>query len=92
MELDLIDTPIDLSKFNPREIEEVMEDPFTVRMIPDHEREDGASRYFMIGRTIADRYLFLCLRSDGKKARIISVREMTDGETRFYDRRYADFK
>jgi len=92
MELDLIDTTIDLNTFKPREIEEVMEDPFTVRMIPDHEREDGESRYFMIGRTIADKYLFLCLRSDGKKARIISVREMTESESRFYDRRYANFK
>ncbi len=92
MELDLIDTLIDINKFQPREIEEVMEDPFTVRMIPDHEREDGESRYFMLGRTIADRYLFLCLRSDGKKARTISVREMTENETRFYDRRYANFK
>jgi len=92
MELDLIDTIIDLAKYNPREIEEVMEDPFTIRMIPDHERADGESRYFMIGRTIADKYLFLCLRSDGKKARIISVREMTESETRFYDRRYANFK
>ena len=92
MELDLINTLIDINKFQPREIEEVMEDPFTVRMIPDHEREDGESRYFMLGRTIADRYLFLCLRSDGKKARTISVREMTENETRFYDRRYANFK
>ncbi len=92
MELDLIDTLIDLKEFKPREIEEVMEDPFTVRMLPDHDREDGESRYYMIGRSIADRYLFLCLRTDGKKARIISVREQTESEKRFYDRRYAEFK
>lgn len=92
MELDLIDVCIDLKKYRPREIEEVMEDPFTVRLWPDHEREDGGSRYYMIGRTIADRYLFLCFETDGKKARIYAVRELTEGEKRFYDRRYAEFK
>ena len=92
MELDLMDTLIDLKEFKPREIEEVMEDPFTVRILPDHEREDGESRYYMIGRTIADRYLFLCFWTDGKKARIISVRDLTESEKRFYDRRYAEFK
>lgn len=92
MELDLIDTCIDLKQYKPREIEEVMEDPFTVRILPDHEREDGDSRYFMIGRTIGDRYLFLCFDTDGKKAQIFSAREMTEGEKRFYDRRYAEFK
>ena len=92
MELDLIDTLIDLKEYKPREIEEVMEDPFTVRLLPDHDREDGESRYYMIGRTIADRYLFLCFWTDGKKAKIISVRGLSEGEKRFYDRRYAEFK
>lgn len=92
MELDLIDAQINLSKFSPREIEEVLEDPFTVRFLPDHEREDGESRYYMIGRTVADRYLFLSFSTDGKKAQIFAAREMSEGEKRFYDRRYAEFK
>jgi len=92
MELDLINTLIDLKEYKPREIEEVMEDPFTVRILPDHERADGESRYYMIGRTIADRYLFLCFWTDGKKAKIISVRDLSESEKRFYDRRYAEFK
>lgn len=92
MELDLINSPVDLKKFSPKEIDEVMEDPFTVRMLPDYERSDGEHRYYMLGRTIADRYLFLCFWTDGKTARIISVRELTEGEKRFYDRRYESFK
>ncbi|MFC4991017.1 BrnT family toxin [Rubritalea tangerina] len=92
MELDLIDAQIDLSKFSPREIEEVLEDPFTIRFLPDHDRQDGESRYYMIGRTVGDRFLFLSFSTDGKKARIYAVREMTDAEKRFYDRRYAEFK
>ncbi len=92
MELDLINTPIDLKNYKPCEIEEVMEDPFTVRLLPDYERGDGESRYYMFGRTIADRYLFICFSTDGKQAKIIAVRDLTEGEKRFYDRRYADFK
>jgi len=92
MEIDLIDTCIDLKKFRPRELEEVLEDPFTVRFIPDNDREDGESRYYMVGRTVADRFLFLSFTTDGKKARIFAAREMTEAEKRFYDRRYAEFK
>lgn len=91
MELDLIDSKINLRKYSPREIEEVLEDPFTVRFLPDHDRTDGESRYYMVGRTVGDRYLFLAFSTDGKKARIFAVREMSEGEKRFYDRRYASF-
>lgn len=91
MELDLIDSKINLKKFPPREIEEVLEDPFTVRFLPDHHRADGESRYYIVGRTIGDRYLFLSFSTDGKKARIFAVRELSEGEKKFYDRRYAAF-
>ncbi|MEO1857967.1 MAG: BrnT family toxin [Rubritalea sp.] len=92
MELDLINAQIDLSSFSPREIEEALEDPFTVRFLPDHDRLDGGTRYYMLGRTVADRFLFLTFSTDGKKARIYAVREMTDAEQRFYDRKYAEYK
>ena len=92
MELDLIDAQIDLSAFSPREIEEALEDPFAVRFLPDHDRQDGGSRYYMLGRTIADRFLFLAFSTDGKKARIYAAREMADIEKRFYDRKYAEYK
>lgn len=92
MELDLIDTKIDLKHFPPQEIEEVLEDPFAARLLPDNERMDGGSRYYLIGRTVGDRYLFLSFSTDGKKARVFAVREMSEGEQRFYDRRYAEFK
>lgn len=92
MELDLIDVCIDLKKYKPRELEEVLEDPFTVRFLPDSDRSDGESRYYMLGRTVGDRYLFLAFSTDGKKARVVAVREMTESEKRFYDRRYAEYK
>lgn len=92
MELDLIDVAFDTKVYTPREIEEVMEDPFTVRLLPDHDRSDGENRYYMLGRTIADRYLFLSFWTDGKNARVVSVRELTETEIKFYDRRYLAFK
>lgn len=92
MELDLLDVHFDLKKIKPREIEEALEDPFAVRFLPDVERPDGETRYYALGRTVSNRYLFLCFWSDGKNVRVIAARELTDGELKFYDRKYAQFK
>jgi len=90
MELDLIDAPFDLKKIRPGEIEEVLEDPFAIRFLPDNDREDGESRYFALGRTVADRHLFIAFTTDGKIARVVAAREMGDAERRFYDRNYNE--
>lgn len=92
MELDLIDVHFDLKDIRPRELEETLEDPFAVRFLPDNDRPNSESRYFALGRTVADRHLFLCFRTDGKIARVIAAREMTEAEQRFYERKYAAFK
>lgn len=88
MELNLIDTPFDLRNIKPGELEEILEDPFGIRFLPDNDRSDGASRYYALGRTVADRHLFIAFATDGKVARVISAREMSDAERRFYDRNY----
>lgn len=92
MELNLVDTPIDLRAIKPGELEEILEDPFAVRFLPDNDRDDGASRYYALGRTVADRHLFIAFTTDGKVARVISAREMTDSERRFYDRNYNEIR
>jgi uncharacterized DUF497 family protein len=92
MELDLLDVHFDLKDIKPREIEEVLEDPFSVRLLPDQDRPDGEARYYALGRTVADRYLFLCFWSDGKNVRVVAARDLTDPERKFYDRKYAQFK
>ena len=48
----------------PREIEEALEDPFAVRLLPDQDRRDGEDRYYALGRTVADRYLFLSFKAE----------------------------
>ncbi len=90
MELNLINTPFDLRLIKPGELEEVLEDPFAVKFLPDNDRDDGASRYYALGRTVADRHLFIAFTTDGKIARVISAREMSDSERRFYDRNYNE--
>ncbi len=92
MELDLIDVQFDLRNIKPRELEEAIEDPFSVRFLPDNERVDGASRYYALGRTVADRYLFLSFGTDGKVTRVVAAREMAESEKKFYDRKYAEFR
>ena len=92
MELDLIDVQFDLRGIKPRELEEALEDPFGVRFLPDTERADGASRYYGLGRTVADRHLFFAFGTDGKTVRVVAARDMTEGEQRFYDRKYAEYR
>jgi uncharacterized protein len=92
MELDLLDVQFDLKNINPRELEEALEDPFAVRFLPDNERADGASRYFALGRTVSDRYLFFSFWTDGKTNRVVAAREMSESEQKFYDRKYAEFR
>jgi uncharacterized protein len=92
MELDIIDVQFDLKNIKPRELEEAFEDPFSVRFLPDNERTDRASRYYALGRTVADRYLFLSFWTDGKTTRVVAAREMEDSEKKFYDRKYAEYR
>jgi uncharacterized DUF497 family protein len=92
MELDLIDVAFDLQQIKPRELEEALEDPFAVRFLPDSQNEAAEARFFALGRTVENRYLFLCFRTDGKTIRVICARDMSENEQRFYDRKYQDFK
>ena len=92
MELDLIDVQFDLRSIKPRELEEAFEDPFSVRFLPDAERSDGVTRFYALGRTVADRYLFFAFWTDGKTTRVVAAREMSETERKFYDRKYAEFR
>jgi len=92
MEFDLIDVQFDLRSIKPHELEEAFEDPFAVRFLPDNDRDDGANRFYALGRTIGDRYVFSSFTTDGRIVRVVAAREMTDAERKFYDRRYAELR
>jgi uncharacterized DUF497 family protein len=88
MEFDWLDAPFDLQKLLPREIEESFEDPFSLRLLPEHEIADpGEARYFNLGRTVGGRPVFSIFWSDGKQIRCILSREMAPEEVAFYERK-----
>lgn len=92
MDFDWMDCHSDLKDITPREIEEVFEDPFAIRLLPDSGGSGGAeSRYYNLGKTINNRHVFSVFWTDGKKYRIIFCREMTEDEISFYDRKNAEW-
>ncbi|MEX2577893.1 MAG: BrnT family toxin [Verrucomicrobiales bacterium] len=91
MEFDWIDCHFDLKKIIPREVEEVFEDPFAIRLLPETDNGDAEARYFTLGKTINNRYLFAVFWTDGKNYRVIFCREMTDDEISFYERKNAEW-
>ena len=92
MELDFTDTPFDTKAIKPHEIEEVFEDPFSIRLLPDKERADGEARFYLVGKTIGSRGLFLAFWSNGKKARVVSARDLVAEEDAYYERKLAELK
>lgn len=90
MELDLTQQLLfDPVKFTPREIEECLEDPFGIRLLPDDVSWTDETRYFCLGKTLSRRGLMIVFWSNGKLARVISVRNMTETEDVYYNRKYA---
>lgn len=91
MEFDWIDCYFDLTDITPQEVEEVFEDPFAIRLLPEIDHDAGDARYFNLGKTINNRYLFSVFWTDGKLCRVILCREMTPDEASFYDRKNAEW-
>jgi len=67
-----------------KQIEEVFEDPFNLRLMPDSQRFSGQSRFFCLGQDTAGNYLMVVYTTNGKIMRIISARKMTLEESTFY--------
>lgn len=91
MEFDWLDVHFDLKEVSPREIEESFEDPFAIRLIPEQESPDADVRYICLAKTVGGRSLFSLFWTDGKNCRVIFVRDMTDKELGFYDRKNAEY-
>ncbi|MDF1752790.1 MAG: BrnT family toxin [Verrucomicrobiales bacterium] len=90
MEFDWLNCPFDLKKTPPREVAEAFEDPFSIRLLPEFD-EEGETRYFILGRTVENRYLFAIFWTDGKNYRVIACRDCTDDERSFYERKNAEW-
>jgi uncharacterized DUF497 family protein len=68
---------------SPEEVEEVL---FNGSDSPQIMR-GKENRYLAYGRTSAGRYLFVVLMIANRKTRIITARDMTDREKKFYRRK-----
>ncbi len=91
MEIDVLNVAFDLTKITPQEIEECLEDPYALRVIPEVDHGPKQTRYYLIGKTILERGIFLSFSTNGKIARIISAREASKLETSYYDRVVAQY-
>jgi hypothetical protein len=62
---------------------------------PDTKHSQQAARIFVLGRTDADRWLFIAFVSRENRIRVISARDMNDREAKRYGERvkkYTDFQ
>ena len=91
MEIDVLNVAFDLTKVSPLEIEECLEDPYALRVLPDVEHGPKQTRYYLIGKTLSNRALFLSFTTNGKVARIIFGRDASTLELGYYDRIQASY-
>ncbi len=69
----------------PEEAEDVFfHDPFVLRLDPEHSRRE--KRYWALGKTAAERELFVAFTIRGKLIRVISARDMSRKEREEYQR------
>jgi len=67
-----------------KQIEEVFEDPFNLRLMPDSARFVGLSRFFCLGQDNDGNYLMVVYVANGKSVRVITARKMSMEESGFY--------
>jgi len=91
MEIDVLNAAFDLSQITPLEIEECLEDPYALRVLPDVEHGAKQTRYYLVAKTLLDRALFLSFTTNGKIARIIYARNASGLETGYYERLLAEY-
>ena len=90
MEIDVLNPAFDLTQVSPQEIEEALEDPYALRLLPDVDHGAKQTRYYLVAKTLRDRALFISFSTNGKVARIIFARNSTKMEVGVYDRCQAE--
>lgn len=67
-----------------KEIEEVFEDPFSLRLMPDTNRFSAQSRFICLGQDSNGTYFMVVYAANGKSMRVIAARRMSIEECGFY--------
>lgn len=91
MEIDVLNAAFDLEKITPGEIEECLEDPYALRILPEVDLGPKSTRYYLIAKSWMARCIFINFVTDGKVARIIFAREASSLEQSFYERLQAEY-
>ena len=88
MEFDWSNPPFELqSSLTQRDIEESLEDPFAVRLMPDSSRFSVQARFFNLGRSASGIGIISLYRTNGKLIRVIFARPFVPEEQFFYQRK-----
>ena len=88
MEFDWTNPPFELdSSLTLREIEESLEDPFAIRLLPDSARFAVQARFFNLGMSAGGIGIVSLYRTDGKRIRVIHARPFQPEERFFYQRK-----
>jgi len=72
------------------EVAESIEDPFSLRFLPDSGAIADQSRFFSLGKSLSGKGLFSIYRSTGKVISVLASRPITENEDYFYTRRMRE--
>jgi uncharacterized protein len=88
MDFDWTNPPFNLStSITIKDIEESLEDPFAVRLMPDSPRFSTQARFFNLGVSANGQGIITVYRTNGKSARVIHARPFESEEKFFYQRK-----
>ncbi|MBV6499628.1 MAG: hypothetical protein CJBNEKGG_02090 [Prosthecobacter sp.] len=73
-----------------KDIEESLEDPFSLRFFPEDQGTWTEPRYYNLGKSLHGRAVFSVFWTDGKKHRVVFARDMTTSENLFFERKKAE--
>ena len=87
MDFDWLGVSFNLAGLSPRDIEESLEDPFSLKLLPEDQADGTQARYYNLGKSLAGRAVFSVFWTDGKRYRIVFARDMTASEHEFFERK-----
>lgn len=88
MELDW--SAFGLPEKKTEEIAEALEDPFSIRLLPESGQPSKQSRFFCLGKSLSGQGWFIVYSSTGKQFRVIACRPMTEEEDFYYQRKLRE--
>ena len=87
MDFDWLGVSFNLAGLSPRDIEESLEDPFSLKLLPEDQADGTQARYYNLGKSLAGRAVFSVFWTDGKRYRIVFARAMTASAHEFFERK-----